>query len=267
VIRLAIWALLLGVAAVGNASAKDDGPLTFDAKSIGTPNSGAPIELWRPVGAGPFPAMLVLHGCQGVGEGSRGWAARLVGWGYVAAIVDSFHPRKFNEVCDVGWLVPPELRAQDAFNAASYLRTRPDILPDRIGVIGFSHGGSSTMIAALSDKVPVDRGGRPFQAAVAYYPHCQMIYGQSRFGTDTLILIGQDDDWMPAEHCTNLVEASAGIPHVPKIKVYPGAVHGFDVTGLHRLSASGHLMRENREAAADSFVMTKAFLDERLKAR
>jgi len=33
----------------------------------------------------------------------------------------------------------------------------------------------------------------------------------------------------------------------------------FDVRGLLRCSASGHLLSENPEAAADSFAMTEAF--------
>src|SRR5262245_37965202 len=30
-------------------------PLTYDAKSVGKPNSGAALELWLPPGPGPFP--------------------------------------------------------------------------------------------------------------------------------------------------------------------------------------------------------------------
>jgi dienelactone hydrolase len=56
-------------------------------------------------------------------------------------------------------------------------------------------------------------------------------------------------------------------PHAPANKVYPGAAHGFDVCGLLRCSASGHLLSENPEAAADSFAMTEAFVAPRLKAK
>jgi dienelactone hydrolase len=63
------------------------------------------------------------------------------------------------------------------------------------------------------------------------------------------------------------VESASGMPHAPAIKVYPGAVHGFDVPGLDRFSTSGHLMRSNPQAATDSFAMTEAFLAARLTAR
>ena len=38
---------------------------------------GAQAELYRPTGAGPFPATVVLHGCAGIIDNHRGRAARL----------------------------------------------------------------------------------------------------------------------------------------------------------------------------------------------
>ena len=260
VVAYAIGALL------GVAEAVDNPPLTFDAKSIGGPKSGAQAEVWRPAGSGPFPAMLVLHGCGGIGDNQRSWAARLAGWGYVAVIVDSFRPRNVKSVCNLGGTAPPRLRAQDAFNAATYLRSLPDILPDRVGVIGFSHGGSTALFTALASEVPVDRGGRPFQAVVAYYPGCLTPKNQAAFATDVLVLIGKDDDWSSADRCLKMVAAMAGTPHAPAIKVYPGAVHAFDTGGLPRFYAD-HYIGGNPEAAADSFAMTQDFLANHLKPK
>jgi dienelactone hydrolase len=156
--------------------------------------------------------------------------------------------------------------ALDAHNAAIYLRTLPDIQPDRIGIIGFSFGGTTTFWASMAEGIPVDRGGRPFQAAVAYYPTCSGGTIVSPFATDVLILIGKDDDWTPADLCIKTVAARANQARPPAIKVYPGAVHSFDRGGLPR-PYLGHMVGGNAEAAADSFAMTKAFLDARLKSK
>src|SRR5262249_10273185 len=75
-------------------------PLTYDAKSVGGPNGSAPLQLWLPPGNGPFPAVLVMHGCGGIRDNHRSWAGRLVGWGYAAVIVDSFGPRNQRRVCE-----------------------------------------------------------------------------------------------------------------------------------------------------------------------
>src|SRR6185369_14249022 len=106
---------LLAVLSAGRlALAEDERPLDIDTKAIGGPNSGAILELWRPTGPGPFPAMIVMHDCDGVSSHQRSWAARLVDWGYAAAIVDSFRPRGVNSTCQGDGSPQPQLRAQDA---------------------------------------------------------------------------------------------------------------------------------------------------------
>jgi dienelactone hydrolase len=237
-------------------------PLTYDAKSVGGPDSSAPLQLWLPPGNGPFPAVLVMHSCGGITDSHRAWAGRLVGWGYAALIVDSFGPRNQRRTCDCDDCIPARVRAQDAHNAATYLRTLPDIQADRIGIIGFSHGGSTTLWAAIGEEIPVARGARPFQAAVAYYPTCSGKALAGPYVTDVL-----NDTWSPADLCIKTVAARAKDPHPPAIKVYPGAVHGFDIGGLPVATTYGHMVGGNAEVAADSYVMTKDFFDARLRSK
>src|SRR5260221_3802447 len=114
----------------------------MEADAVGGPRSNARAGLFRRPGAGFFPAMVVLHGCDGVGPHYRDWARDLAAWGYVTLLVDSFRPRGFRTVCNRGMDVPPSVQAQDGFAAAAYLRSLPNVRADRIGVIGFSHGGA-----------------------------------------------------------------------------------------------------------------------------
>ena len=159
------------------------------------------------------------------------------------------------------------MRGLDAHNAATYLRTLPNIQADRVGIVGFSHGGGATLWAAIDERIPVDRGGRPFQAAVAYYPGCSGGKNVEPFATDVLVLVGKDDTWTPADLCLKSAAARANQAHPLAIKVYPYALHSFDLGSLAMLSSSGHMIGGNPEAAADSFAMTKAFLDARLKSK
>ena len=43
-----------------------------------------------------------------------------------------------------------------------------------------------------------------------------------------LILIGDQDDWTPAEPCRRLAEAAQQAGYPVTIKIYPGAYHSFD---------------------------------------
>jgi dienelactone hydrolase len=121
------------------------------------------------------------------------------------------------------------------------------------------------MMATLASSVPTDRGGRPFQALVAFYPGCRAgVIGEP--ASDLLILIGKDDTWTPASLCLKYLEEQSGFAHAPTIKVYPGAVHAFD-SPFPPFFYMDHLNGRNDEVATDSYVVTKAFFDARLKSK
>jgi len=236
--------------------------LAFNAATVGGPDSHAPAELFRPEGAGPFPAVVVLHPCNGVTAHTRNWARRLVSWGYVAMVVDSFGPRHVRTVCTRGRLVPPELRARDALAAADYLRSRPDVQPGRIGLIGFSHGGWTVLKTVLARDAGVTVT-HPFAAAVAFYPGCQV--PRSELLTDTLILIGDADDWTPASRCERWRDTVAKNDHTVELVMYPGALHAFDANnGPHAFA--GHWIGGNPAAAEAAFTRTQAFFRQHLMA-
>jgi dienelactone hydrolase len=234
--------------------------LPFRSDTVGGPDSNKRAELYLPQGPGPFPAIVVLHGCDGIGLHYRTWARQLRDWGYAALLVDSFRPRGVANVCDHGMIVPPLTQAQDAFAAADYLRGLPNIRADRIGLIGFSHGGWAVLKAVLEDTVKQDRA-TPFAAAVAFYPGCEP--PGSGLATDTLILIGDADDWTPVAACRRWYDQVQKAGHNLQMKVYPGALHGFDAWHLPSWYA-GHYTGRDPQAAADSLVVSRAFLAQRL---
>src|SRR5207237_5011317 len=113
-----------------------------------------PISMMKPDGAGPFPAVVLLHDCSGLGPRSSHaparWAAEFVKQGYVVAIPDSFTTRGFpNGVCTdpspTRNLVAPFQRVADANEALAYLRALPYVDGTRVGLMGGSHGGATTL--------------------------------------------------------------------------------------------------------------------------
>ncbi len=235
----------------------------FDPGKVGPPLSNVPAELYLPFGVAPVGAVVVLHGCDGIGLHSRQWARRLTEWGHAALLIDSFGPRGFTEVCNRGLLVPPQAQARDAFDGAAYLRAAPEVRAQRVGVIGFSHGGWAVLKAVLAGLVR--RPSEPaFAAAVAYYPGCDLrdLPG-APLETDTLILIGDADDWTPVERCTRWRDSVQTNGHVLQMKTYPGARHAFDAPRPPHFFA-GHYIGQDPTALADALVETRSFFDERL---
>jgi dienelactone hydrolase len=50
----------------------------------------------------PYPAVVVLHGCDGISSHSTAIADRLGAWGYVALTVDTLGPRGMDSGCGSG---------------------------------------------------------------------------------------------------------------------------------------------------------------------
>ena len=64
-----------------------------------------PVTIYRPAGAGPFPFVVLLHGCGGLHREAmwtswvEPWADVLRAHGVGSAVVDSFAPRGVEQVC------------------------------------------------------------------------------------------------------------------------------------------------------------------------
>jgi dienelactone hydrolase len=243
-----------------------------------------PAQLLKPEGPEPFPAVVIMHDCSGLGPSSSGapgrWAKELVAHGYVVVMPDSFSTRGFpGGVCtdpSRGPRVAPLQRARDAYAALAYLRTLAYVDRGRVGLMGGSHGGSTTLLAMLPPRGDAPR--RPgFAAAVALYPGCATASG--RLIADSrgvysslaplLILVGELDDWTPAEPCRRLADNAQKAGYPVTIKVYPGALHSFDSSSppryvaarLNANSPTGHgaTTGGNPAAWADSIREVLAF--------
>lgn len=177
-----------------------------------------------PAGAGPFPAVVLLHGCGGIRANAHRWARHLGVHGYATLVLDSFGPRRVSEICSDFRRVPLDRRIADAWAGLRFLARRPDIAPERIAVMGFSNGGVVALDAV--DAIDAMAISERFSAAVALYPECR---GRSPvFGVPVQIIIGDRDDWTLAESCRDIARASrtAGVPI--ELAIYPGAEHAFD---------------------------------------
>jgi dienelactone hydrolase len=144
---------------------------------------------------------VVLHGCGGVSEHHHRWAAEIVRWGYVVLVLNSFGPRGYRNICAETSQVSVMARAYDAYAAADHLRGLPHVRGDRIGVVGFSHGGMAAL-RAVQRRTVSSLDWRPFQASVAFYPACEAI--DPEIVTSLLVLIGDNDDWTPASRCRDV---------------------------------------------------------------
>lgn len=221
---------------------------------------GANGKFGKPDGPGPFPAVVIMHGCSGP-PAHEEWIDRLEQWGYATYYIDSFTPRRLKNVC-AERQIKGEERVDDAYAALAHLRARSDVRADRIGLIGFSHGAAATAYAVRADSA-TRASMPPFAAAVAYYGGCRD--EKVRLATDLLILMGEADDWANAKACRPMLARQDRATKARlTVVTYPGAYHSFDVGPRPPRERLGHHIEYNEAAATDSFARTKTFFDARL---
>jgi dienelactone hydrolase len=221
-------------------------------------------ELSTPRGAGPFPAVILLHGCSGVGPHIKDWAVWLRHEGYAALVLDSFGGRGLKRLCGGSAALTGRMRAPDVYAAARYLKTLPQIDAKRIAVIGYSHGGWTLMWALATEAQYPDVDIRAF---IMFYPTCTG-WKTMPGTTPVLMLLGSKDDWTPSAPCEALARTRGSITAV----VYRDAYHAFDSAGIiGRRTVSdargglGAIIEYNPKAHEDAEKQVRAFLAANLK--
>ena len=243
-IGLAVWAACASIAqaqervALSSFERVGGGPVVLNAYWFA-------IEPAR--GASAVPAVVLLHGCSGPYDRNGALGQRMVDYarllnanGMEALVVDSLTARGETELCTqrVGSRrVTQANRRLDALAAVAWLAARPGVDAGRIGLMGWSNGGSTVLSALNLNHAEVAAAPVQPAFAVAFYPGCEAELKRG-FETRTklLMLVGEADDWTPAAPCHALASAGGASPTI-EIEGYGGAFHGFDSTAPVRLRA------------------------------
>lgn len=219
--------------------------------------SGAPVMIdalyYKPAAAAnaKVPLIVALHGCGGMFSAAPGrgdqlsqrgiaWTEQFLADGYAVLWPDSFNPRGKRSVCLIKRgepTIPPVTRRLDALGALAFGAAQPDIDRGRTAIVGWSHGGSTTLASSNGKDAEIEAfyaapgAPLPFRAAVAFYPGCVVSW---RAGAGWLpamplrIDVGELDDWTPPGACVRLGESARTRGATMDVTVYPGANHGFD---------------------------------------
>jgi len=235
----------------------------------------------RDSSAGRAPAVVMMHGRAGpyslnvknggpynastLSKRHKMWGESWSALGYVAVLVDSFAPRGFpggfgrhtiNERPDA--VNEVTVRPLDAYGALAYLRSRSDVAGDRIGLQGWSNGGSAALAAMAVDAPGLASSAMGFRAALVFYAGCGLrghfdAQGYRPYAT-VLVFHGTADEETSPQLCRRLVERSRSRGGDISLKLYPGASHSFDDPGRQKEPA-------NRAATADAKASAQALFE------
>ena len=201
-----------------------------------------------------MPAVVMMHGRAGaysslakgkydastLSKRHRQWGYIWAQQGYVAIMVDGFGPRgyptgfpRFSYDSRPDELNEVTVRPLDAYGALAYLRTRNDVIADRVALQGWSNGASATL-ATMSVTAPGITAPTPatgFRAGLAFYPACGL-KGQFTDGikpyAPVRVFHGSGDEETSPRRCAEFVAKSQAIGGDIQFQLYPDATHGFD---------------------------------------
>src|SRR5260370_21888416 len=138
-------------------------------------------QLYKPDGDGPFPTVIALHGCGGLGGHSepvlpryRDWSEQLLKTGHAVLLPDSYGSRELAPQCRVNerHVLARRDRAADITAARRWLAPQRWAAPARISLIWWADHAGAVLWAV---RPQASRGTPPeFRSGIAFYPDLRL---------------------------------------------------------------------------------------------
>ena len=231
---------------------------------ISTPDGKMPAFLCAPTEGNRKPAVILLMEAFGLTSHIRDVAARIAKVGYVVLAPDLYYRElpnnKFGyDEIEAGkammWRLNFDKSVEEDIRATlAYVKSLPDVYPDKVGVTGFCLGGGLTFLTAckLSSEIAA---AAPFYGVVLD----EWIEAVKNITVPVYLFFGGVDPYIPLERVKQIesrfqeVGKEAGKDYT--LKVYSDADHGFFCE-----ERSSY----NRSAAEDSWREVTEFFNKHL---
>ena len=225
--------------------------VTYDGKA-------GPISAYlaRPVKAGKYPGIVVIHENQGLNNHIRDIARRLAKEGYVALAPDFLSRQggtakvnpKGGGISNIREIAPWKTVAEDVASGFAYLNVLPDVRPDKHGLVGFCWGGEMTFASATQLNM--------LDAAVVFYGRSPSpIDLVKNIRAPVMAHYGEKDPGVN-KGIDETVAAMKKFNKAYDHKIYPGAQHAFN--------NDVNPERYHAEAAKEAWGRTVAFFKKHL---
>lgn len=211
-----------------------------EAKELGL-FSSVGNSVFKPGGAGPFPAVVLAHTCGGLQAHITDRAKDLLAAGFVVLVLDAYGPRNHTAFCQPWGVLAPRVY-KDAFDARAHLSRMKEVDADRIYLVGLSLGSFVASSAASPVLARLVGSDQRFRATVGWYGSCtldvspypkwQLLHPDT--DRPVLLLLAGKDTETPVAECFPLVEQLKAEGRPVDWHVYPEATHGWDKSDPRR---------------------------------
>ena len=227
-------------------------------------------RIYKPEGAGPFPAVLFFHGCSGPTiSHEEDWAQFYNDEGVVMIAVDSYSGRDINwlDACDIKVMTPWQ-RVADVLSTVRFTSSLDYVDASELYLTGFSHGAytiwqtltdASVELPPLSLKNYPKTGIEGIKAAFLFYGSC---VDQWNVDVDVTLFLGDADRYVKPAAC-EAYKHPLGAGDF-ELKIYNGATHTFDHLNPNQANIDAGSFYDEA-ATKDSQRMIKRSMDRVLR--
>ncbi len=249
--RRLIWPCLLVIlASLAHARMSAQEPQTVSLKSG---DETVQAYLARPSAEGAHPALIVIHEWWGLNDWVKEQAERFAQQGYVALAVDLYRGKSTRDASEAQKLargLPRDRAVRNLKAAFDYLASRPDVMKDRIGSIGWCMGGGLALELAVREPrlaaCVVHYGAMPTDPASI-----------EKIQAPVFGIFGADDHSIPPSAVHAFEKAMQAARKTVFVKIYDSAGHAFE--------NPENKANYRQDAAVDAWARTLGFLGQTLK--
>ena len=193
-----------------------------------------PVEihgyLVLPAGTGRFPVVVISPGSGGYKPWMQDMVARpLNDVGIATLVLDSFTGRGVVETATNQANVPTAATVIEGFAALMALAARPELDLQRVGITGFSRGGTVAMFTNERKLLQaMNLNGAQYAAHLPIYPACSTTFDKPEPTSAPIwFLMGEKDDYTPSSQCVPFMERMRAAGANINSKIYAEAHHGW----------------------------------------
>jgi len=199
--------------------------------------------------------------------GSNGWANHHYQYlqmyrenGIATFELCSFKSRGIESTVGTQTEVTTAMMILDSYRASEALQKHANIKGNKIGITGWSLGGGVSLFSAWEPLKRAINNNVSFAAHLPIYPPCIVMPTVLDFGDSPIhILIGDLDNWTPAEACLELVDKLKNQNNID-LTIYPNAHHSFDRDGPLLVKENGYILEDCRFIMEDDGTVYMSFL-------
>tara|TARA_B100000029_G_scaffold360038_1_gene352928 strand:- start:1254 stop:2204 length:951 start_codon:yes stop_codon:yes gene_type:complete len=209
-----------------------------------------------------FPLVIGVAGSKGWGDHHIEYLEMYQEMGIATFQLQSFQSRGETSTVGTQNTVTIPMVILDSYKALEELSKNPLIDIDNVAITGWSLGGGVTLYSSWKPLIDAINPRYTFAAHLAFYPPCfSEPYTMEFLDSPIHILIGELDQWVPADACIDLTNKMKELGIDIDITVYEGAHHSFDREQELEIADNGYSFTDCRFKLNDDGAVLMNFLN------